>query len=337
MRHPAIRHLHVSLSAAVTALLAVLFASSLPALAAGADPPPEQYVVAIDAGHGGSPDNSHPERLFDPGVIGTNGLLEKDLTLDVGRRLRALLESDRVKVVMTRDGDDFVSIGDRADTANRAHANLFVSIHFNSFTNDTAAGSLVLYPDAASRPFADTMAAAIAERLRGLAVQNGGIMLKSDLWTRVEMPAVTVEAAYLTNPREATLMKQGGSLDAVAAGIQAGVLAQAPQIATRKAQLIEYEKTHAARPALVVSRDAPGLPVGHLAAAATLITAGFVLRRRLRPGLRLVTPLLAGAAALVVFAVQRFDRDQPDWRNRRGVRRRRRRARVWAERVRIRA
>ncbi|MEA2645959.1 MAG: N-acetylmuramoyl-L-alanine amidase [Chloroflexota bacterium] len=337
MRHPANRHLHVSLSAAVTALVAVLFASSLPALAAAAEAPPEQYVVAVDAGHGGTPDNSHPERLFDPGVIGTNGLLEKDLTLDVARRLRALLEADRVKVVMTRDDDDFISIGDRGETANRAHANLFVSIHFNSFTSDTASGSLVLYPDAESHAFATTMAAALGERLKPLAIDSGGTMLKSDLWTHVDMPAVTVEAAYLTNPREAALMKDDSNLGAIAAAVLAGVQAQAPEVATRKAQVLEYEKTHAPMPVVALAPNSAGLPVGHLAAAAVLLTATFVLRRRLRPGLVVVAPVLAAAATIVVYAVQRFDRDQPDWRNRRGVRRRRGRARVWAERVQIRA
>jgi N-acetylmuramoyl-L-alanine amidase len=337
MRPPAIRHLHVSLSAAVTVLVAVLFASSLPALAAAAEAAPEPFVVAVDAGHGGSPDNSHPERLFDPGVIGGNGLMEKDLTLDVARRLRAMLEADKVKVVMTRDGDDFVSIGDRAEIANRAHANLFVSIHFNSFTNDTAAGSLVLYPDAASKRFAETMAVAMGEKLKGLAIQDGGTSLKSDLWTTVGMPAVTVEGAYLTNPHEAALMKQPASLDAIAAGILAGVHAQAPEVEARKALVAEYEKTHAPSPVVAITAPGDGLPVGHLAAAAVLVTAAYILRRRLRPGLKLATPVVAAAATLVVYAVQRFDRDQPQWRNRRGVRRRRSRARVWAERVDIRA
>ncbi len=79
--------------------------------------------VVIDAGHGGK----------DPGAVGPSRLLEKDINLDIAFRLKTILE-DRygVKVVMTRDDDVFISLGDRTAIANREAADIFISIHCNA-------------------------------------------------------------------------------------------------------------------------------------------------------------------------------------------------------------
>ena len=70
---------------------------------------PAPIVVTVDPGAGGQPTTAHPNTPFDPGAIGDNGLLEKDVDLDVGRRLAALLRADLVDVVMTRSTDVYVS------------------------------------------------------------------------------------------------------------------------------------------------------------------------------------------------------------------------------------
>jgi N-acetylmuramoyl-L-alanine amidase len=67
---------------------------------------PAPYVVAIDPGHGGSVTNQ-PGGLWDPGVV-VGSVMEKDITLDLANRLKTLLEKDRVRVVMTRSGDQYV-------------------------------------------------------------------------------------------------------------------------------------------------------------------------------------------------------------------------------------
>jgi N-acetylmuramoyl-L-alanine amidase len=90
-------------------------------------PPPAArragFVVVIDPGHGGD----------EEGARGPTGLLEKDVTLDIGRRLKALLETGSdVEVLLTRDGDRKVSLDDRTAIANHARADLFVSIHANA-------------------------------------------------------------------------------------------------------------------------------------------------------------------------------------------------------------
>ncbi|MBM3244898.1 MAG: N-acetylmuramoyl-L-alanine amidase, partial [Candidatus Omnitrophica bacterium] len=78
--------------------------------------------VVIDAGHGGN----------DPGAIGRTGLREKDVNLDIAKRLSKLLRDEGVEVVMTRSSDVFVSLGRRCSIANNANADLFISIHANA-------------------------------------------------------------------------------------------------------------------------------------------------------------------------------------------------------------
>jgi len=87
--------------------------------------------VVIDAGHGG----------HDTGSIGPSGLTEKDLVLDVSKRLQALLESQLgAEVVMTRDTDTFVPLESRTQLANDDKADLFISIHANSSPEKTVRG-----------------------------------------------------------------------------------------------------------------------------------------------------------------------------------------------------
>src|SRR4030081_2828145 len=114
MSHRATRSLHVLACAPVAVLMTASLAPSSHALPPAATTVPATrpaaYVVALDPGHGGTPDNSHPDQLFDPGSVAQNGLLEKDYAPDTPPRTRALLERDRVQVVMTRDSDRYLDI-----------------------------------------------------------------------------------------------------------------------------------------------------------------------------------------------------------------------------------
>ncbi len=88
-------------------------------------------VVVIDPGHGGE----------DPGAIGPGGLKEKDVTLDIAKRLKKILENRyKLKVYLTRDNDRFVSLKDRTLLANRYNADVFVSIHINASRRKTLRG-----------------------------------------------------------------------------------------------------------------------------------------------------------------------------------------------------
>ena len=88
-------------------------------------------VIVLDAGHGG----------HDTGAVGPGGLQEKDLVLDVTRRVARLLEEKLdVKVLLSRDADQFVTLRDRTTFANRERADLFVSIHANAHRETASAG-----------------------------------------------------------------------------------------------------------------------------------------------------------------------------------------------------
>ncbi len=109
-------------------------------------------IVVIDPGHGGE----------DPGTIGNGKLREKDIVLDIGKRLATLLDSRGGYVTrLTRKGDYFVSLRKRKTTANDSGGDVFVSIHANSAPNRRASGSELFFvsprgaSDQAARELAD--------------------------------------------------------------------------------------------------------------------------------------------------------------------------------------
>ncbi|MFN2462521.1 MAG: N-acetylmuramoyl-L-alanine amidase [Candidatus Dormibacteria bacterium] len=325
MRRTAARLLNALPGAVIVASMITLFA--VPAEAAARMVGPAPYVVAIDPGHGGSPDNEHPERLFDPGSVSGNGLVEKDLTLDVARRLQRRLEADQVRVVMTRSSDRFVAIPDRMTAASDAGAQLFLSIHFNFFQDATVGGSVILYPRDSDRAFAQTVSDAMAGRLARFKVTNGGVTQRDNLWAHAPMPAVTVEAAYLTNKAEADLLTTNAFKDAIAASLVTGIEVQQPGIQARKAEILKYRAGLHAAAAKRPIVQAPSLPAIHLPffrLGLMLVAAVAFVRYR-----RATIPALAFAMAVGSVLHARASGRTADPRTRRGVRRRRTRAPIW--------
>ncbi|MEE2665917.1 MAG: N-acetylmuramoyl-L-alanine amidase [Myxococcota bacterium] len=124
-------------------------AGSIPAVAA---PPVERFdSVVIDPGHGGD----------DRGARGRSGLLEKDLVLDVSRRLAKRLRGHGLEVLETRTADAFVPLETRTMLANDAGADLFISIHANSAASPKPSGSEVYF---VSVDATDERSRALAER-----------------------------------------------------------------------------------------------------------------------------------------------------------------------------
>lgn len=97
--------------------------------------PNDPFIVVLDAGHGG----------HDPGNLG-NGYLEKNIALNIVLKVGAILEKNpNIKVIYTRKDDTFVDLYKRGEIANKANANLFVSVHCDSHTSDAhGAGTFVL-------------------------------------------------------------------------------------------------------------------------------------------------------------------------------------------------
>jgi N-acetylmuramoyl-L-alanine amidase len=91
-------------------------------------------TIVIDAGHGGE----------DPGALGRLGSREKDITLTIAKRLKALVDAEpNMRAMLTRDGDYFLPLHVRVDKARRVKADLFVSVHADAFVRPHARGSSV--------------------------------------------------------------------------------------------------------------------------------------------------------------------------------------------------
>jgi N-acetylmuramoyl-L-alanine amidase len=96
---------------------------------------PGHFLVMIDPGHGG----------YDPGTQSADGVMEKDLALQIAMRLKAALEAHGIRAELTRSTDVFISLAERTRIANSAGADLFVSVHLNSSPNPDTTGIEVYY------------------------------------------------------------------------------------------------------------------------------------------------------------------------------------------------
>lgn len=110
---------------------AAVTSQTLPGIGRLQDKP---IIIAVDAGHGGE----------DPGAHGKSGLLEKDVSLAIARKLALLINTQpNMRAVLTRDGDYYVGLRQRVEIARKQQADMFVSIHCNAFTKSEMHGSAV--------------------------------------------------------------------------------------------------------------------------------------------------------------------------------------------------
>jgi N-acetylmuramoyl-L-alanine amidase len=133
-------------------------------------------TIVIDPGHGG----------HDSGAVGGRGLQEKDLTLDVSRRLAAIVQDELgVKVVLTRTRDVFIPLRERTTLANRVKADLFVSVHVNAARGATATGTETYFLSSEATDNAARAAAAFENKVIELEAgprSGSRDLLRSILW-----------------------------------------------------------------------------------------------------------------------------------------------------------
>jgi N-acetylmuramoyl-L-alanine amidase len=200
----------------------------------GSGPP----TVVIDPGHGGIDDGT---KYF--------GLAEKDVTLDVGQRLRDILKGLGVATVLTRTDDVYVSLPARAELANKiADTNadsIFVSIHFNQSAVESVDGIETYYadrkmplpsdwtwvgffdqPDDQQLDRGENLAADIQSAVVSRMMEtNRGIKSRSLFVTRhTRMPAVLVEGGFLSNKIENQSLRNDEYRERIAQGIAAGIV-----------------------------------------------------------------------------------------------------------------
>jgi len=171
-------------------------------------------LVVIDPGHGGQ----------DPGAASANGLREKDLVLAVARAVTRKLRQRGATVLMTRQGDSFVELDDRAGIANRTGAELFVSIHADSAPRNHSACGYTLYVSRSAPAKALAAADTIARSLAPAGLANRGIR-RADyrVLVNTNCPAVLIEMGFLSNTFEAARLDSSIFQDRLADAIADGV------------------------------------------------------------------------------------------------------------------
>ncbi|WP_442913813.1 N-acetylmuramoyl-L-alanine amidase [Lacrimispora sp.] len=187
----------------------------------------ERPVVVIDAGHGGN----------DPGKIGVDGTLEKDINLQIAYRLKKYLEASDVKVVLTREDDNglyserdnrkkMADMSKRCEIINDVSPSLTVSIHQNSYHEENVYGGQVFYYKKSDK------GKELAEILQSrfdyvLGEKNTRLAKPNDnyyLLLHVRTPIVIVECGFLTNWKESALLNTSDYQDRVAWTIHMGVM-----------------------------------------------------------------------------------------------------------------
>ena len=193
-------------------------------------------VVVLDPGHGGQ----------DSGAM-CGRLLEKDLTLDVARRIDRLLDSEGIATLMTRLGDTYVSLADRAAFANRIRNCIFVSIHFNEDNKPVASGVETYYashqiatvssvaswlpflwrplsesPNPESQRLAGFIQEALVARTR--AINRGTQPGQFFVIANVTSPAALIEGGFLTNKEDISKLASEDYRDQIAAAVADGIL-----------------------------------------------------------------------------------------------------------------
>src|SRR5437667_4173024 len=193
-------------------------------------------VVVLDPGHGGQ----------DSGAM-CAGTLEKDLTLDVAQRVDRLLQAQGLATVMTRVGDAYVSLAERAALTNRVPNCVFVSIHFNEDNKPVASGVETYYaahqvtpglsvaswfpflwraisasPNVESQNLAGFIQEGLAARTQAL--NRGTKAEQFFVIANVRHPAVLVEGGFLTNKEDMAKLASDDYREQMAAAISEGII-----------------------------------------------------------------------------------------------------------------
>ncbi|KLU59345.1 N-acetylmuramoyl-L-alanine amidase LytC precursor [Peptococcaceae bacterium CEB3] len=184
-------------------------------------------TIALDPGHGGA----------DAGAVGPAGTMEKNNTLAVGLDLANILRAAGAKVVLTRTGDapptgsaykELPDLQARVKIANDAKADLFVSIHNDSYPNPAVGGTSTYY--SADNPQAAESAKLAqdiqTQTVKALGLQDRGVR-EAPFYVikHTTMPAVLVELAFISNPKEEKLLSSPAFRQEAAQGIYQGILA----------------------------------------------------------------------------------------------------------------
>ncbi|WDV45996.1 N-acetylmuramoyl-L-alanine amidase [Clostridiaceae bacterium M8S5] len=155
--------------------------------------PLQSKIIVLDAGHGGEDSED---------AYGFNGIREKDIALNMVKSLKSILEDLGVKIYLTRDKDEFVSLKQRVNFSNQIRPHFFISIHLNSIKNKSVKGSEAYHyrDDEESKKLGKIVLKKLNEELN---VTNRGVKSADFYMLReIGVSALHLEAGYLSNEEE---------------------------------------------------------------------------------------------------------------------------------------
>lgn len=187
----------------------------------------EERCVVIDAGHGGD----------DPGKVGINGALEKEINLQIAQKIKGLLESEGIRVVMTRTDDNGLydngaenkkvqDMKRRIEQIEEEAPLLTVSIHQNSYPEEYVKGAQVFYykDSVESEKAAEIMQKSLKERLDEENKREAKANTSYYLLKKTSSPTIIVECGFLSNNDEAEKLTREAYQEKVAWAVFMGIM-----------------------------------------------------------------------------------------------------------------
>ena len=187
----------------------------------------DNTIIVIDAGHGG----------VDPGKVGVNNVLEKDLNLTIANLVKKNLEENNITVVMTRDSDTglysetdtnkkVTDMRARCKLINDSECLFAVSIHQNSYSEESVCGPQVFYYEGSIKGevLARTLQTQLIDSLNPSKIRQEKSNSSYYLLKNATCPVVIVECGFLSNWEEATLLCDNAYQEKVAKAISDGII-----------------------------------------------------------------------------------------------------------------
>lgn len=169
-------------------------------------------TIVLDAGHGG----------HDRGARSVSGKHEKDLALDVTRRMVPLLQRAGFRVITTRTSDYFITLDHRTRVANRSRDSVFVSIHFNWARRSAANGVETFYYSSVSRDLAANIQRELDRATR--TPDRGVKRARFYVLRNNRRPAVLVELGFVSNAYENSLIQKSSYRQKLAEAVVRGII-----------------------------------------------------------------------------------------------------------------
>lgn len=143
---------------------------------------PEKRIIVIDAGHGGE----------DKGSM-RNGIQEKDIVLDIAKKIKALNKDKNIEIILTRDQDTYPALVERSNFINNKKPNMVISLHMNSMQNNTERkGSEIYYQD---NDTSKKLAESLAENFNNCLTKH----LNLHILRQSTSPAIMLELGFISN------------------------------------------------------------------------------------------------------------------------------------------